>query len=148
MIIPLIPALQEQTDNINSLTSTEVKKLGRCFLFDFDTNTFVIKDGKLVECTEVGAVEQWIKLILQTYKDKFNVYKGTDFYCNIEDLVGKKPNGFRLSELKREVTEALLKHRYIQGVDDFEFTNEREKIIVNFTVTLIDGTTLEQEVTV
>ncbi len=148
MIIPLIPALQEQTNNINYSSTSTVTKLGRCFLFDYDTGNFVLKDGRLVECTEVEAVEQWIKLILQTYKDKYNVYKGTDFYCNIEDLVGQKPNGFIFSELKREITEALLKHRYIKSVDDFEFTNEREKTIINFTVTLIDDTALTQEVKV
>lgn len=96
------------------------------FLFDFNKNEFAIQDGKLVECTEVKAVEQWITLILQTYKDKYNIYKDTDFYCNIEDLRGQKPNGFVLSELKREITEALLKHRYIKSVDNFEFTKEKK----------------------
>ncbi|EKN36336.1 DUF2634 domain-containing protein [Clostridium botulinum] len=113
-----------------------LSKLGKVFLFDFKDNEYVIRNGKLVECTERQALEQWIHWILLTYKDKYNVYKNTDFYCNIEDLVGKKRNAFILSELQREVEEALKKHRYIDHIENFVTTQEKTTLNVNFDVVL------------
>ncbi|MEY8001622.1 DUF2634 domain-containing protein [Clostridium sp. Mt-5] len=142
-IFPLIPGLQEQLDNISN-TSTAIQKLGKTFKFDFNTNTFVLQDGKLVELSTVEAVEQWISLILRTYKDKYNVYKGTDFYCNIEDLAGGKKDNFSISEIDGEISEALLKHRYITDVSNFSVSYDRRTININFDVTLLDGTTLSE----
>ncbi|HID0817774.1 TPA: DUF2634 domain-containing protein [Clostridium botulinum] len=113
-----------------------LSKLGKVFLFDFKKNEYVIKDGRLVECTERQALEQWIHWILITYKDKYNVYKNTDFYCNIEDLVGKKRNAFVLSELQREIEEALKKHRYIDHIENFTTTQGKTILNVNFDVVL------------
>lgn len=145
-ILPsLLPGLQEQINNITSETSSTVEKLGRCFLFDFEKEEYVIKDGKLVEiANDTEKVKQWVKLVLRTYKDKYKVYKDTNFYCNTEDLRGTKLNGFVKSEIAREITESLLTHRYIKKVSGFSFIQERLKITVNFNVTLIDGTTFSE----
>ncbi|HCL4466781.1 TPA: DUF2634 domain-containing protein [Clostridium botulinum] len=113
-----------------------LSKLGKVFLFDFKKNEYVIKDGRLVECTERQALEQWIHWILLTYKDKYNVYKNTDFYCNIEDLISKKRNAFVLSELQREVEEALKKHRYIDHIENFITVQEKSILNVQFDVVL------------
>ncbi|MGO5072333.1 DUF2634 domain-containing protein [Clostridium sporogenes] len=113
-----------------------LSKLGKVFLFDFKNNRYVIKDGKPVECTERQALEQWIHWVLLTYKDKYNVYKGTDFYCNIEDLVRKKRNAFVLSELQREIEEALKKHRYIDHIKNFATTQEKTILNVQFDAVL------------
>lgn len=139
-IFPLIPGLQEQIDNITNTTSTKVQKLGRCFLFDFEKGEYVVKDGKLVEITDdVEKIKQWIRSILQTYKDKFKVYKDTNFYCNIEDLRGEKLDDFIMSELSREITESLLNHRYIKNVTNFSFEQIRLTVTISFSVTLITG---------
>ncbi|KOM97278.1 hypothetical protein ACP49_09425 [Clostridium botulinum] len=113
-----------------------LSKLGKVFLFDFKNNEYVIRNGKLVECTERQALEQWIHWILLTYKDKYNVYKNTDFYCNIEDLISKKRNAFVLSELQREVEEALKKHRYIDHIENFITVQEKSILNVQFDVVL------------
>lgn len=138
----LIPDLQNQMSNISKGSTQEIRKIGRSFLFDFEKNEFVRKDGRLVELDEKSAIKQWIYLILQTYKDKFNVYKDSEFYCNIEDLKNAKPSGFVFSELKREITEALVKHRYIKGINDFETNYNKEQLQISFTVNLVDGTSL------
>ncbi len=139
-IFPLIPGLQEQIDNIRNESPDKIEPLGRCFLFDFEQERFVIRDGKPVEITDdTEKVRQWIKLVLRTYKDKYKVYENTNFYCNTEDLRGQKLNGFIKSEISREITEALLKNRYIKKVSSFSFFQERLKITVSFDVTLITG---------
>ncbi|NFM25184.1 DUF2634 domain-containing protein [Clostridium sporogenes] len=132
--------LPEENIIIEEVEETEeeqtLSKLGKVFLFDFKKNEYVIKDGKLVECTERQALEQWIYWILLTYKDKYNIYKDTDFYCNIEDLVGKKRNAFVLSELQREVEEALKKHRYIDHIENFITVQDKSILNVQFDVVL------------
>jgi DNA repair exonuclease SbcCD ATPase subunit len=139
-LFPLIPNLQEQVDNINNEINNKTLLLGRVFKFDFNNNKFVVKDGKLVEIdNDIEKVEQWISLISRTYKDKYDVYKDTEFYCNIEDMIGKKLNGYYLAEIKREIEQALLKHRYIKNVDNFSITQTDRKWNIEYTVSLISG---------
>ena len=148
-IFPLIPDLQEQIDNISSST-TEVEPLGRAVKIDFENNELVVEDGQLVELTtDEEKIEQWIHSIILTYKDKYGIYKGTEFYCNIENLIGKKMNGYNAfyqSELQREVTEAILKHRYISTVDNFSITKtDKRTWNVQYTVTLKNTTVISNE---
>ncbi|NEZ72120.1 DUF2634 domain-containing protein [Clostridium botulinum] len=116
-----------------------LSKLGKVFLFDFKKNEYVIKDGRLVECTERQALEQWIHWILLTYKDKYKIYKGTNFYCNVEDLAGKNRNAFILSELQREIEEAVIKHRYVDHIENFVTTQEKSVLNVSFDVVTKDN---------
>ncbi|NCI22169.1 DUF2634 domain-containing protein [Clostridium botulinum] len=135
--------LPEEDIIIEEVEETEeeqtLSKLGKVFLFDFERNQYVMKNGKLVECTERQALEQWIHWILVTYKDKYNVYKDTDFYCNVEDLVGKKRNAFILSELQREVEEAVTKHRYVDHIENFVTIQEKTILNVSFDVVTKDN---------
>ncbi|MBN3398161.1 DUF2634 domain-containing protein [Clostridium botulinum] len=135
--------LPEEDIIIEEVEETEeeqtLSKLGKVFLFDFKNNRYVIKDGKLVECTERQALQQWIHWILLTYKDKYNVYKNTDFYCNIEDLVGQKRNAFVLSELQREVEEAVTKHRYVDHIENFITVQDKSTLNIQFDVVTKDN---------
>lgn len=144
MFPTLTEDLLEQVNNINNDASTNVTKLGRCFKFDFKENKFVTVDGKLVEITsDIEKVEQWILLLLATRKDKYNVYKNTDFYVNIDDLIGGKLNAYKKAELEREITEGIEKHRYVKSVEDFNIEQIKNKVIVNLTVKLINDNELE-----
>ncbi len=74
-----------------------------------------------------------------TYKDKYKIYKGTNFYCNVEDLAGKKRNAFILSELQREIEEAVIKHRYVDHIENFVTTQEKSVLNVSFDVVTKDN---------
>ena len=142
-MLPLVPGLQEQIDNISSST-TEVKPLGRVVKIDFENNKFAVQDGETIELTtDEEKIKQWIRLILITGKDKYGIYKNTDFYCNMENLIGKKLvgyNAFYQSEIQREVREALLKNRYIASVDNFSFSKvDKRTWNVQYVVTLVTG---------
>ncbi|MBV4417079.1 DUF2634 domain-containing protein [Clostridium tyrobutyricum] len=148
-IFPLIPDLQEQVDNINSTDNNVALPLGRVFKFDFENNKFVMKDGKLVEIdNDKEKVEQWIHLILLTYKDKYDIYKNTDFYCNIEDMIGKKLNVLYLAEMKDEITTAIMKHRYVDNVDSFNISQIGRKFNVQYNISLINGDLIGGELNV
>ncbi len=148
-MLPLIPGLQEQIDNIQTVNTT-IEPLGRAMKFDFVNKCFVLQDGRPVELsTDEEKIQQWIRLIILTYKDTYDIYKGTDFYCNVKDAIGKKMSGYNAfyqSEIQREVREALLKHRYIASVDNFSIVQtDKRTWNVQYVVTLITGQTVSNE---
>ena len=135
-IFPLVPGLQEQIDAVEGTSSGDIKELGKCFKFNFGTKSFVIENGKLVELSKIDAVKQWIKLVLNTYKDKFNVYMDSDFYCNVKEVSGKRLTPDMQSKIISDITNSLLTHRYIKSVGNFSFSQEKMNVNINFDVTL------------
>lgn len=133
--------LELQLQNMN--TTEGSKKLGRSIVFDFESKRFVFKDGKVVETTELEALEYWIKLCLLTQRDNFNVYKSTDFGVNTKDIVNKKLNAFYVAELQREITEGLKHNRCIKDVTDIKLSQEKRNLTIDVTVELQDNSILK-----
>lgn len=128
---------------------TEQKKdLGKNFLFDFKKKDFILENGRLIEIDGIKAIQVWIEKILRTQKFKWEIYEGVDYGTTIEDLIVGHgyPMSFLDSELKREITEALLKHPRIEGLSEWEFKRENDKLHVIFTVNLRDGKAFNKEV--
>ncbi|MBZ9635492.1 DUF2634 domain-containing protein [Clostridium sp. FP1] len=133
--------LQQQIDNVE----TEVITLGKTFLFDFKKGDFVTQNGRLVIATEAEALKNWIEKVIRTEKFKFQIYK--QYGITLEDLVlGNKINIYKESEIRREVTEALLIHPQILDIDMFSLNKNKNMLTISFTVILKDGTGVEQEV--
>lgn len=142
-IFPSVPDIEE----IQETEGTEQQiNIGRSFIFDFETGKFLIEDGQIKETTELQALEQWIQLCLQTYTDKFNIYKNTGFGCNIEDMIGIRLDAFAESELKREIEEGLLKNKQIESVNNIGIKQDRITIILDIEVTLSNGDLFKKEV--
>lgn len=106
------------------------------FLFDFKKCDFIIKDGNPVTVTGINALKVWIDKILHTQLNRYQIYNGTTYGANIEDLVIGKGYGsaFTASELKREIETALFQNENIYSVSDFEITRNRDILNVTFTV--------------
>lgn len=136
--------LQEQIDNIQIETSLQ---LGKTVLFDFTKGDFITQDGKLIIATEIEALKNWIIKVIKTEKFKFKIYEEKEYGITLEDLVmGNKINVYIESEIKREITEALLKHPQILNIDGWVLSRNKNVLTINFTVILNDGTTMDQEV--
>lgn len=147
-ILPgLIPSLE--TNNTNNQETTQ--KMGKSFLFDFKTGDFVIRDGKLVEIEDIEALKIWIEKILRTEKFKFKIYKKEDknqYGITIQDLIAgyNYPKEFIESEIKREVTEALLKNVLIESLEDWTIEKSNPVLNISFRVVLKDGNSFDKEV--
>jgi hypothetical protein len=117
------------------------KKMGKVFLFDFDERKFVLKDGKPVEATYEEAIRQWVAMVLITEKDKYGVYKGSDFGLSIAQFIGRKdvPLATISSETKRQIEEQLVQHPEILGIADFSMTRQDGKAIISFSVQTKQG---------
>lgn len=125
---------------IESETKQELStKIGRSFLFDFKTGQHIVIDGKLVECTELQAIEQWLELLVRTTLDKYKVYQGTAFGTTWENYIGYRslPAGFIESEMEREITEAAIKlNPAIIKISHFSTTRKTRGLTVTFTAEL------------
>ncbi|WP_099192234.1 DUF2634 domain-containing protein [Tepidibacter mesophilus] len=145
--------LNNATTKIEEETAeTSTNGIGRCFLFDFQNGDFVLRDGKLVVVEDIDALKVWIEKILRTEKFKFKIYekenKEDEYGISIKKLLaGKKyPKGFVESEIKREITNALIKHVEIDSISSFATNIEGIRINISFRVNLKDNRSFEQEV--
>lgn len=142
-ILPeLVPALQEQVDNINVTAETSTAR-GKSFLFDFSEGDFVAQDGKLENIEGLESLKVWIQKILRTEKFKFKIYdtgEVNQYGVTLLDLVNRGyPRAFIESEIQREVTEALQRNAEIKEVSGFSFARETRGLRVAFNVNSIYG---------
>ena len=147
----MFPDITEEQIQTNIESNEKAAYYGKSFLFDFKKGDFVMQNGKFIEVTGTEALKVWIEKILRTEKFRFKIYEnGTrrQYGITIEDLiVGRSlPQSFVESELKREINEALLQHPEIESLTDMTFNREGSTLIISFTVNLINGDSLQQEV--
>ena len=96
---------------------------------------------------DLEAVIQSIYLILSTERYKYIIYSW-DYGIELLDLIGQ-PMPYVEAELPRRISEALLQDDRITKVDGFEFTRNRNKLLVTFYVTTNHGKIhVEKEVAV
>lgn len=150
MMLPQIASLA-----LNRSTNTNIKtsvKTGKSFLFDFKQGDFIVKDGKIVEIDDTEALKVWIEKILRTEKFRFKVYekqnRNSEYGINIYDLIiGKTyPKSFIEAEIKREVTDALLRNPLIKSLSNWSIEQDNPMLKIAFKVNLANGETFSQEV--
>ncbi|CAK7083816.1 DUF2634 domain-containing protein [Tissierella sp.] len=143
MIFPKITELElpKQDSNV-------IKDLGKTFLYDFKKREFILKDGKPIEAVGKKGIEIWIEKVLRTQKNRWKIYDEVDYGTTIEDLIvgHSYPKSFLESELKREITQEVLKHPRIESLTNWDFIRVNDKLRVIFTVNLYDGDFIKQEV--
>jgi len=118
------------------------------FLFDYAAGEHIVSGFVLTECTRVESVRQYVHNLLLTRAGEYKVYtKGEDdvFGLTVYDKIGQRalPDGYLNSELKREVSEILLKHSDIADVRDWVGKREKRGLDISFTVVLSDELEIE-----
>lgn len=104
------------------------------------SNTFFIdfEKGRISGfIDEKEAVKQAIMLILNTERYKFLIYSW-NYGAELEALVGTHLDIVE-DEAERLISEALLQDDRITAVYDFEFSRNRDTLLVNFKVDSIYG---------
>lgn len=107
---------------------------------ELPTNTYKLNiDAGIISgfADQIAAMRQAIYLILNIERYQFLIYSW-NYGVELNDLYGK-PKSFVLPECKRRISEALLQDTRILSVDDFEFSQNKEKLIATFTVHTIFG---------
>lgn len=149
----MLPSIIDEV-NIDEMVeneTTDINNIGKSFYFDFEKGDFLIQDGKLVEVEGIEGIKIWIRKILRTEKFKFKIYEKEDrneYGITIQDLIVgyDYPLEFVESEIKREVTDALLKHPMIDRLEEWSIEKNNPVLKVGFRVILKDGYIINEEV--
>ena len=130
----------------STVPAQAAEDIGRVPAFDPETNTFLTKDGALVERSGREAVRQWIDLMLRQQIDRVPIYR-TDSEVKIgvdHDLSGsKRPTGLQNAETERYIRETMSYCPAIRTVQDFSMSRRGRACLVTFTAVLYTGETLE-----
>lgn len=134
----MLPKITELEFNTEGLTE-DLPPIGTSFLFDFNTNEFVMTDGKLVELYGIDSLKMWIEKSLRTERFRFVVYENTEYSISLEDLIGSNyPRSFVEAEIKREVTERMLEHPHINAIENWSFERDGKLMRIWFKVITAD----------
>ena len=106
-------------------TITEDTESGeRSLLFDYDTNSFVVKNGNVQEASRVEAVKQWIELFIRVELNKYAIYSD-NFGLDLSNLVGYRlPRSVQVSEIIRRLHDGIINGcKHVTACEDFSFNN-------------------------
>lgn len=119
---------------------------GTTFLYDFKKGDYVYRNGAPIIVEGQKALEIWIEKVIRTERFKFRIYDNVEYGVTIEDLIGSNlPYSFLDSEMKRELTESILKNPLIENLSEWKFEREGSLWTITFTVETMDGS-FEMEV--
>ncbi|MGG2053110.1 DUF2634 domain-containing protein [Lysinibacillus pakistanensis] len=119
---------------------------GTTFLYDFKKGDYVYRNGAPIIVQGQKALEIWIEKVIRTERFKFKIYDNVEYGVTIEDLIGSNlPYSFLDSEMKRELTESILKNPFIENLSEWKFEREGSLWTITFTVESVYGS-FEMEV--
>lgn len=118
-------------------------------LFDFKNKRLVMKDGKIIYCTELEKIKQWVELLLRTELDKYKVYVYSDF--GMETIYKYRgyqvgTSNFAKSEIKRELKSKIERHKGIERVKNLKVDSNFNTVNIELTLVLKNKKEVKQEV--
>lgn len=106
-------------------TITEDTESGeRSLLFNYETNSFVVKNGNVQEASRVEAVKQWIELFIRVELNKYAIYSD-NFGLDLSNLIGYRlPRSVQVSEIVRRLHDGIINGcKHATACEDFSFNN-------------------------
>ena len=96
----------------------------RSLLFDYETNSFVLKNGNVQEVSRVEAVKQWIELFIRVELNKYAIYSD-NFGLDLSNLIGYRlPRSVQVSEIIRRLHDGIINGcKHVTACEDFAFNN-------------------------
>lgn len=112
------------TYNVETTISDVAESGERSLLFDYETNSFVVKNGNVRESTRVEAVKQWIELFIRVELNKYAIYSD-NFGLDLSNLVGYRlPRSVQVSEIIRRLHDGIKQNcKHVIDCTDFSFSN-------------------------
>jgi hypothetical protein len=126
--------------------------LGVGFLFDFEKGEFVIRNGRLVELTDIEAVKMWITKILKTEKYSFEIYDAYEdtpeyqYGTLTEFCIGRVLTDDMRVQLQENIEDSATRHPRVAFLSEWKFEKDEDKLTVYFRVNLVDQQSFEMGV--
>lgn len=117
-----------QSSNVQVMTDLDI-------VSQPDKTYYIDKEKKIVQGTVedyLKTVEQSVYLILQTERYDYIMYSRR-YGIELKDLYGREEN-YVVPMLMLRVPDALLQDERIESVEDFSYTINGGKFLINFTV--------------
>jgi Protein of unknown function (DUF2634) len=137
-------ALDQRPDSDDLVVTQEPPlPVGRSWAFDFERKAFERAPGQTgpVEIRGDDALRQWIETTLRTARGAHPIYSDDYGIDMPADFIGGTASSFPLDVYEDAVTEALLVHRQIASVEDFDVLYDPEQEYVGVSFTLIKAST-------
>lgn len=117
--------------------------------FDFEAGEFVAgRNGTVEMVCGVMDLKNRIQKILHTPKDRFLIYRDSGYGNRLEELlIGTTlPREYIVSEVERQVKDAVLKNPDVSAVDSFDIVQDGARLSISFRVLSDYGSTEISEV--
>lgn len=110
--------------NVETTISDTTESGERSLLFDYETNSFVVKNGNVQESTRTEAVKQWIELFIRVELNKYAIYSD-NFGLDLSNLIGYRlPRSVQVSEIIRRLHDGIKQNcKHVIDCTDFSFSN-------------------------
>jgi hypothetical protein len=123
-----------------TLTTTNQSVVAE-YLWDFEKNDFVLKDGKFQIVTGLQALEIWTNKALITQANTYAAYDNL-YGQSFNTVVGQNfSRGVVTAEIQRLTVNCLTQNPYIIGIDNFSVDFTGDTLTINFTLVTTIGTT-------
>lgn len=135
---------------IDDIKINDNKNIGIDFEF-INGQHIVENNGKLKEATGIESLKNWIRKVVKTQVNAYEVYvrdESKKFGVNIYEKIGQKDRGYWLSEIRREITEQFEANNYIERVERFEVSIVKRKVVVIVAVEVNDGLKIEEVISI
>lgn len=120
----------------------QTTEVGRSFVFDYETNTFKVDGGAVIETDKLQAIKQWIEIYIRVEQNKYKIYDenfGTDF----SDLVGYRlPRSQQVAMITKRINDGILNYcPNVNSVTEWKFDKGHFSFTVNtdFGEVVING---------
>jgi hypothetical protein len=118
-------------DDAPAAVSSASTVVHKTFDWDFEAGDFRLKDGKLIELTDLDYLRVWVQKALLSNRE-------------IPTLIGYNLHpDYTRAELERMVTETLMANEAVTAVENFSFSQEGARLTVSFDVSSIFGISRE-----
>lgn len=136
-----------QTGTIESTPESIIRDRGLNFLFDFNKNEFVTRDGELIELTGDASVVFWIEKTLRTEYERAAVYRNTKYGFGLEKFIGLYlPPEIAKLQFSDVIKTALYQHQRIKSISNLQLEHKDDYVNVSFEVELNAVTQTNEEV--
>lgn len=119
---------------INGNHKAENRMTHKEYAWDFQTNDFLLKDGKPYIVEGIEALKIWILKILKTERYKYLAYSWT-YGSEISTVIGNKFKKREIEiDLKNIVEDVLLRHPQILSVNNLIVSQSGKSLSVQMTI--------------
>lgn len=114
----------QQNYDVEQVLTEDTESGERSLLFDYETNSFVIKNGNVQEASRIEQVKQWIELFIRVELNKYAIYSD-NFGLDLSNLVGYRlPRSVQVSEIIRRLHDGIINGcKHVTACEDFSFDN-------------------------